>query len=536
MPNELRLGGNNRYDTAVKISINHWSQSNNVILVSGENFPDALSASPLSKKYDAPILLTRAQELPSNILNEIQRLKAKNVYIVGGIGVVNTNIENTFKKIGLNVTRIAGKDRYETSVEVAKKVGNFNNAIIASGNSFPDALSISSIAASKGIPILLTAKNNLPSVTFKFINDNNINKGYIVGGTGVVSSNISNKLNGFKRLAGKDRFKTNLAIVSEFTNYLNYNNIFVATGYNYPDALAGSAAAAKLNSPIFLTNGITQIKLSEILSKLKTTQNLKILGSTGVVSSTAVKRLMINVYSNNTFEFKKYNNSLHYYVNRQFTEGFNVDYEKGEVTLEKLNYYMNPSNFEDDDRGKYMFLKLNYYEGVKLEDLNKILNTKGILKNKGQVFLTAGQSHNVNPIYLVAHSLLETSNGASKLANGVLVSSVDGQPVQPKVVYNTYAIGAYDSNPDKYGAEFAYKKGWFTVNDAIIGGTEFISKGYINSYRKQDTLYKMKWDLSTVWHQYATDIGWAYKQTHIIKQLADQAENSSFYFEIPVFE
>ncbi|MFD3156901.1 cell wall-binding repeat-containing protein [Haloimpatiens sp. FM7330] len=534
--NEVRLGGINRYETSIEVSVNHWSQSDNVILVSGRDFPDALSASPLSKKYDAPILLTEKQDIPSNILNEIKRLKAKNVYIIGGTGVVDINVENMLKNIGINVIRIAGKDRYETSIEVAKMIGNVDNVVIASGQSFPDALSIASIAAAKQIPILLTGKNSLPTDTLRFMNDNNINQGYIVGGTGVVSTDISNKLKGFKRLAGKDRFATNLAVITEFINDLDYGNVFIATASDYPDALSGSGGAAKINSPIFLTNGITQIKNSNFLEKLKTTENLKVLGSSGVVSKTAVQRLVLNVYSNNVFEFKEYSNTLQYYINRQFTEGFNVDYGRGEVTLEKLAYYMNPSNFENHDQGKYMFLRLNYRDGISLNDLDKILSTKGILKNRGQVYMTAGQKHNVNPIYLVAHSLLETGNGTSNLANGILVSSVDGQPVQPKVVYNVYAAGAYDANADKYGAEFAYKNGWFTVNDAIIGGAEFISKGYINSYRQQDTLYKMKWDLANVWHEYATDIGWAYKQTYIIKQVVEQTENSVLYFEIPVFK
>ena len=535
-PTDKRLGGIDRYDTSVKISIDQWSSSENVILVSGENFPDALCASPLSKKLNAPILLTETKELNAKVLVEIQRLGTKNVYIIGGTGVISDNVENTLKNLGINVVRIAGNDRYETSIEVAKYLGTITSAVIASGESFPDALSIASIAGAKQMPILLTDKNNLPASVESFIKDNNIAQGYIVGGTGVVSSNIESKLAGYKRLAGADRFLTNAAIINEFINELSFDSIFIATASDYPDALAGSASAAKLNSPIFLTDGALQLKDSTLLIKLKDVKTLRILGAASVVTDAAVDNLIVNVVFSEVFEYKYHDNTLQYYVNRQFTLGGNVIYGGGTVTLDNLTYYMNPANFVSDDRGKYMFLKLDYRNGVTVEDLNRMLSGKGILNAKGQAFLTGGQTHNVNPIYLVAHSLLETGNGTSKLANGILVSSVDGIAVEPKMVYNMYGVGAYDSDPNRCGSEYAYKHGWFTVDAAIIGGAEFISQGYINSTRKQDTLYKMKWNFVDIWHEYATDIGWAYKQTYVIKQLVAQTKNSVLYFEIPVFK
>jgi len=273
-----------------------------------------------------------------------------------------------------------------------------------------------------------------------------------------------------------------------------------------------------------------------LLIKLKAIKSLKVLGATGVVPETAVQKLTDKVIFTEIYEYKKYDNTLQYYIDRQFTKGANVDYGVGEATLEKLTYYMTASNFISSDQGKYMFLRLNYRDGIIVEDLNTILTNRGVLTAKGQAFLNAGKTHNVNPIYLVAHSLLETGNGSSTLAKGVLVTSVDGQPVAPKVVYNMYGVGAVDADANKFGSEYAYKQGWFTVDAAIVGGAQFISSGYINSTRKQDTLYKMKWDFDTVWHEYATDIGWAYKQTYIIKQLAGQTKNSVFYFEIPVFK
>lgn len=257
-----------------------------------------------------------------------------------------------------------------------------------------------------------------------------------------------------------------------------------------------------------------------------------------------------------------YPNTLDYYVNNQFVkagyngEPANVDYGSDKVvTYEQLKSFMNPINYISDDRGKYMFLKLSYTEGITVEDLNLVLKGKGILENKGQVFLNAGKTYNVNPIYLVAHALLETGNGTSKLANGILVTQLHtkvvtmvGNPpisvttilttdVQPQTTYNVYGIGAFDDNANMWGSERAYTECWYNVDLSIMGGARWIANGYIASTTyKQDTLYKMKWNFDVLWHEYATDIGWAYKQTSRIKELVDMMKNPVLYFDIPVFK
>lgn len=237
------------------------------------------------------------------------------------------------------------------------------------------------------------------------------------------------------------------------------------------------------------------------------------------------------------------------YYNYSLTDMVTIQYNAGAVyqntttwTWDRANKdliskYIDAPSIVNDPYAKYEFLKLSYNDGASVTDLNNILSNKGILKNKGQVFLTAGKTNNVNPIYLISHALLETGNGTSNLANGILVSSVDGVAVTPRVVYNFFGIGAYDSNPDKFGSERAYKEGWFTPDDAINGGAAFISKGYINSATNQDTLYKMRWNPANPGtHQYATDVRWAYNQVYNIKNLIDQCPNSTLYYNIPIFK
>lgn len=206
------------------------------------------------------------------------------------------------------------------------------------------------------------------------------------------------------------------------------------------------------------------------------------------------------------------------------------------ATEDQLYYAMNPDNFIDDASGKYMFLRLYYVDGIKASDLNTALKGMGVLEGQGSAFIEAGKEFNVNPIYLAAHAMHETGKGISVLAKGVYVTSVDGKAVTPKTTYNMYGIGATDGQATKAGSERAYKEGWFTVKDAIIGGAEFISTGYIQSTKyKQNTLYKMRWNFDVTWHEYATDINWAYAQTLYIKAIVDKMSNPVLVFEVPKF-
>jgi putative cell wall-binding protein len=172
-----RLAGADRYSTSVSVAASGWgSGASTVILATGENFPDALSAVTIAKKYDAPIILTTTDTINTDAYNEIKALGAKTVYIVGGIGVVSNSAANSLGSLGITVERLAGSDRFETSVKIADKLGPVNEAFIVTGEDFPDALSVAPIAAQKGIPILLTAKDNLPDSVKSYLESNNITK------------------------------------------------------------------------------------------------------------------------------------------------------------------------------------------------------------------------------------------------------------------------------------------------------------------------------------------------------------------------
>ncbi|MPM76430.1 hypothetical protein SDC9_123428 [bioreactor metagenome] len=115
-----RFSGADRYVTSGVIALSGWTQSSYAVLASGENFPDAISAAPLAKKYDAPILLSKTNSIPEETLDAIQKLKVKNIIIIGGTGSISSKVEKQLTTSGLAVTRIFGQDRYETCIKIAE--------------------------------------------------------------------------------------------------------------------------------------------------------------------------------------------------------------------------------------------------------------------------------------------------------------------------------------------------------------------------------------------------------------------------------
>lgn len=252
-----RLQGNDRYLTAAKICDAGWQKSNVAIIATGDGFADALCAAPLAKKYNAPIILTDTANLNQAAYDELKRLGVNKAFIVGGPGVVSINTENQIRALGItNIERLAGTDRYETSVKVSEQLDTSNGIVIATGTNFPDALSIAPIAALKGMPILLTDTNNISDIVNQYLNGKSIPKSYIVGGTGVITDNAIKNIPNAERLSGIDRYKTNIAILNKFSSDLNFNTIYLATGENFPDALSGSVLASLTSSPLLLSSNL----------------------------------------------------------------------------------------------------------------------------------------------------------------------------------------------------------------------------------------------------------------------------------------
>ena len=293
-----RIFGADRYSTNMNIVNSGWSSADNVVIASGEGYPDALCAAPLAKAKSAPIILTDKNALSKSQLDQLSKLKVKDAFIIGGTGVITTNIEIQLKAIGINYIRFAGSNRYETSAKIAEQLTTDNGVMVASGENFPDALSVASIAAAKGMPILLSSKDKLSDSIKAYLTDKKIPISYIIGGTGALGSNVEASVVNPKRLYGADRYKTNINVIKEFESYLNFDNIYIASGDNFPDALSGSVLAANSNAPIALVGTILSTDTVDYL-KAQNIKNINVIGGTGAVSQTVEDALKntVNYYA-----------------------------------------------------------------------------------------------------------------------------------------------------------------------------------------------------------------------------------------------
>lgn len=294
--NIVRVQGVNRFKTSIAIADKVVSDAtlDNVVLTSGYDFPDGLSGSTLAKKLNAPILMAGNLSDSQDSLTYIYaHLKQKgNVYILGGTGVVSKDTEDTLKNKGYIVTRLAGQDRIATNTSITESLNapEGTPVFIANAYSFADALSVSSIAAINGYPILLTSTNTIPSSIISQLSAIKPSTVYIVGGTGVVSSNVENSIktllpsSSIQRISGANRFETSMNVFTKFN--LDTTNIVLSSGLDFPDALCGSQLAAKLNASIVLTDE-NNLDAQQVNYTNKGITDFYILGGTGAVSGGA---------------------------------------------------------------------------------------------------------------------------------------------------------------------------------------------------------------------------------------------------------
>lgn len=275
-----RIYGETRYETAVEISKQSFDKAETVVLSRGDDYPDALAGGPLAYKENAPILLTPTDDLHEATKNEIKRLEAKNVIILGGENAVSTNVKEDLEGMGMNVERLGGETRYETAAAIAERLGgNPEKAIVAYGMNFPDALAVAPYAARNGYPIMLTDTNELPEATEAAVTG--IDETIVVGGERVVNESVLNQLPKSKRIAGEDRFETAAMLIEELN--LPSERAFLATGMDFADALTGSVLAAKTQSPMLLVKKDSVPKATEEVMKKHTIEEVTILGGPNVV-------------------------------------------------------------------------------------------------------------------------------------------------------------------------------------------------------------------------------------------------------------
>lgn len=301
----VRISGDNRFATAAEIAKKTYEKTDTVVLAYGLNYADALAGVPLAAQLKAPILLTDKDNLPRETTNAIEKLGAKNVIILGGTGAISESVEKTLKNQNLNTKRIAGKTRFETAIKIAQELNEAPSEVFfVYGLNYPDALSVGSVAAEKGAPIVyLMTDGEIDKATATYLGQlkktGSVKNAYVIGGKGVISDDMMKKTaktlgltvdKTLIRVAGNNRFDTCVEVNKKFASVLTGKAVCVATGTNYPDALAGGVYAALNKAPMLLATGSLDKSQTDYL-KNKNAQQIVVFGGKGAVPDELVDKI-----------------------------------------------------------------------------------------------------------------------------------------------------------------------------------------------------------------------------------------------------
>ncbi len=192
----VRLGGSDRYRTAYIVakkikSLPGSAVGGTVIVASGENYPDALSGASLAARAGWPILLTRSGSLPPATASALSDLRTTKTIVLGGEAAVSASVFRALPK----AQRWGGADRYETSRIIADKatslgILSFGSVGLATGKSFPDALSAGPYAAQKRAPTLLIKQVDSSYDTWLSMKARSVTAVRIFGGPAAVPYNV----------------------------------------------------------------------------------------------------------------------------------------------------------------------------------------------------------------------------------------------------------------------------------------------------------------------------------------------------------
>lgn len=250
------LMGRNRYATAVEVSRYMYPKSDMVVLATGYDFADSLAAGPLASALGAPLLLTSTNTLSTEAREEILRLGAFEVWLIGSYGAISQAVEDELVSMGLEVYRLGGDNRFETSRLVNQALFDItpgtNRAFMAIYDNYPDALSIAGYAAQAGAPILYSRAHELHEQTVAFIEENNITSIVIIGNLiqPSVKQELINRGVSVSQLGGKNRYETNQAVIGAY--YPSNQGVALTKGFDFPDSLVAAPLAANNGTGLLL--------------------------------------------------------------------------------------------------------------------------------------------------------------------------------------------------------------------------------------------------------------------------------------------
>lgn len=317
------LAGDDRFETAIAISKESFDSkddasatatASSIVLVGEDAIVDGLAAAPLAKQKGAPVLLTKKDAVGDTTLAEIKRLVEKDstIYLVGGESVISKEVEKQLiKEMNAKIVRLAGDDRNETSIEIAKEMvkgSTVGTAFVVGADGEADAMSIAAQAVQQTTgttvaPIIVNPADKLTVSAKHFLELNKVSEVDVIGGEGKVSTQVLKDIKAITkktvdRVAGDSRHETNADVIEKYYSATSASTVFVAKdGYvggngKLIDALAVAPLAGKLDAPIVLaTEDLAGAQDLAVKKVFKSNGSEKLYKAGNGISSTVMSKL-----------------------------------------------------------------------------------------------------------------------------------------------------------------------------------------------------------------------------------------------------
>lgn len=290
-----RLQGKDRWETSAHIA-GEFGDVDTVYLANGVTFPDALTGSAPAVQDGAPVLLTKDHALPQDIAASLEALSPQQVVVLGGPDAISDAVLETVEELtGAEMTRVAGEERYETAAEVARErfdTDDVDTVYVASGGQFADSLTAGPLAGLQNDPILLSKPGHLPLATAAALEELDPEHIVVLGGPVAIGEQVYTELGAYadtiERLHGEDRYDTATVVAERIAPS---EEVFVASGEVFPDALSGASLAGLRQAPLLLTKqdhlpGATGTALQE-----REPQQITVYGGPVAVSDTVLDEI-----------------------------------------------------------------------------------------------------------------------------------------------------------------------------------------------------------------------------------------------------
>lgn len=256
--NKERINGSRR-EISMELNKSVFKSSKEIILVNEESVIDAISATPLAYAKDAPIVLTQWKYIDKMTREYIEELGVEKITIIGGLKAISRTTEREFTDMGIEVERIQGENRYDTSIQIAKELDKINNIskvfLVSTGAGLENSLGLYSYAAQQNIPIIWNRKEDFKDIK-KFVKKYDIEQVYALGNSENFIAGAKDNIEDVEIIREMNKAETNIPIINKmhegdidkvYTASLEYGNKSFT-----PQYMSLGVIAAKQNTPILI--------------------------------------------------------------------------------------------------------------------------------------------------------------------------------------------------------------------------------------------------------------------------------------------